>query len=310
MNSTVTENSPSSFDISYTIAALLTASCHGVGLCLMYHIDFKPVIQRIIIINLALTELLCCLVQAGLYIENLIDTDGWGQYPVTATMYLASMTFAFTSHKLVMLYLISDRFSDIFLNLRYAIYFTRRKVVRILSSLWVLSVCYGTVMGVCGALRINGGVLNNLRGLYYIHNLISVALDGTITIWAIITYVYFFVTVHKMAKADKMLQRMNNKQTRANLCLKFLLPFSMVANFLIFNVGSTITFEVAWESKAGKRDLLGRWAMFMLISGFLLDSILYVFLQRRIRDFLRSKMTRVLPIQSMSSTIALELTAM
>ena len=296
MNSTTTEEyTTSKFNIFYTIAALLTASFHVVGLCLMYFIDFKPAIQRIIIMNLALTELMCCLTQAGLYIENLVDAENWGRQPVLSTMYLVAMTFSFTSYKLVMLYLIMDRFSDIFLNLRYALYFDRKRVLKILSSLWICSACYGVIMGICGAIDITSGGLDKLRDLYQIHNIISVSLDGIIMLMAIITYVYFFIIVYKMVKADQALQRVKKLK---NIAMKFLLPFLMVANFLTFNVGSTIMFEMAWESEGDTRDKLGRWAMFMLISGFLLDSVLYIFLQRGIRDFLKSKMMRVQRINS------------
>merc|ERR1711962_1942005 len=105
------------------------------------------------------------------------------------------MTFSFTSYKLVMLYLIMDRFSDIFLNLRYALYFDRKRVLKILSSLWVCSACYGIIMGICGAIDVTSGGLDKLRDLYQIHNIISVSLDGIIMLMATITYVYFFIIV-------------------------------------------------------------------------------------------------------------------
>ena len=147
------------FNITY-FTLLLTSICHTIGLVVLWRVKSPAVNQRIIIINVALTELLFCINQLAYHAsKNILDQPSITQVKVNQILRL----IVYTANKLVMVHLTLDRFADIYLNLQYAIHFAKEKVIKMLVGIWTISAVYGVVLGVLMEVTTPANIISRCR---------------------------------------------------------------------------------------------------------------------------------------------------
>lgn len=280
------------FFIMGTSMTLTAAVLHILGLIVLFYIK-SPISnqnQITIMINLALTEFIFCLNLGILFMFKILNTDFF-KGSVLETLNLSVEMFSFTSNKLVMLVIITDRFFDIYLNIKYAVYFTRKRIKYTLFIIWFICALYAAGQGVF----VHTNCYTS-RGAWTIQNYISFPLDAIILLSAILTYIYFYMKVNAILQslaAVKNLrspQNMEDTQTTTRLGMKFLLPFLIIFTYLLCNVTATALFIIRRNYYLGTRhsSVLLQVAWTAEVIGFLSDAVLYVFLQRNVRLFITS----------------------
>ena len=247
--------------------------------------------QRLIIINLAISELLFCLNQMVYYgARKLMEKPS----VLLVKINLPIKMFALTANEFIMLCLIFDRFADIYLHLKYAIYFTKRRTVYILSTIWVLSAIYGTALGVFGHI-LSPGVYPTIHN--DANNYVSIVLDIVITISGIATFVYFYAIVYQIRKRDNARFGTKTGPRRRHPSLKFIVPFFMVVTYIMFNAMSTMISWFAFVCRKrgslyySKYFLLMHISWVLVVVGYLSDALLYIFFQKKVRSYLLMHMT-------------------
>ena len=264
------ETPPPWFHITYFSSTLLIFICHVIGLIILWRVKSPAVNQRIIIINLAASEMLFCANQLVYYASK----DIFDQPTITLVKVNQPLRFiVYTANKLVMIHLILDRFADIYLNIKYALYFTQEKVIKILASIWIMCVVYGVTLGVLMEVFTKDREYPKFQ--YLVNIVVSIVLDALITFLAVGTFSYFLYKVRKIMTRDN-LSNGNNMQNRKSYSKqKFLVPFLMIATYVAFNVTGT------WlVTLYGIDPVLYYVAWLMVGFGYLTDAILYVFLQK------------------------------
>ena len=276
------------FSITYFTLTLLAFICHIIGLVVLWRVKSPAVNQRIIIINLALTELLFCANQLAYYAEKKIfSPPSVSSVKVNQTL----RSIVHTANKLVMIHLTLDRFADIYLNLKYALHFSRERVIKILSAIWIVSIVYGVTLGII--MEVFTPTSTYPRVHYQVTIPVSIVLDIIITLSAIGTYSYLFYKVRSIMNRDTSSNGNNTENKRSHPSLKFLVPFLMIATYLAFNVSGTVISIISDTLYANSKT--GHWlfhvSWLMIGFGYLTDAILYIFLQKDVRSFITSFIT-------------------
>ena len=267
------------YSISYFTLTLITFVCHSIGLVVLMRVKSAAVNQRIIIINLALTEILFCANQLAYYAaKNIFHRPSIPLVKVNQTV----RPIFHTANKLVMIHLTLDRFADIYLSLKYALYFSRKQVIKILGAIWIASIAYGVILGIIMEVFTPHGEYPTIN--YKVNFFVSVVLDIFITLSAVCTYSYLFHKVRNIMTRDITLNNTKNRSTHPRI--KFLIPLLMIATYLAFNVTGTFIQTVAEKKGERERILLIHIAWFMIGFGYLTDAALYVFLQKDVRSFI------------------------
>ena len=274
------------FHGSYLLLITLTFALHVLGLLIFIRIRSSDSNQKLIIINLAVTELIFCINQIIYYGgKRMFQQPSVLLVKVTMPLRL----FAFTTNKLIMIHLIFDRFAEIFLNLKYVLYFTKKRVMQTLFLIWLFSGMYAFILGIVGHMKTPHSI-PNIHSV--VNNHLSMALDLIITISALATFSYFYTRVIKVVKRNQVHGDDNPHIKQKHPSLKFIIPLFMVASYLLFNVTATIFAYAAFHY--GKHGLvyIDRYIMLTHVSwmltmiGYLTDAVLYIFLQKKVRDFL------------------------
>ena len=263
-------------DKSYISIAALTCIVHIIGLVVLIRVKSPNANQKFIVINLAFTEMLFCLNQVIHFAwKGLAETANFKRTKATMTLRL----FFFTTNKVVMLCLILDRFFDILLNLKYALYFTKKKIVTVMVVAWTTCAIYSVTVGVLDSLRnpLEFPKLHKNVNIY-----VSLVLDALIVICATTTYLYFYLKV----KAILRKRHCNSTNQAQSSSFKFTIPFLLVATYVVFNVAGTLMVEFSGEGRGTYQRPLRLSGWNLVAVSYLSDGLLYVFLQKNVRRYI------------------------
>ena len=259
--------------------ATISSVFHIIGFFLLLLVRYEPANQRLITINLSVTECFFSMFHIAVYTGLMADCNKNRDClaiddSVTVLLLMAN--------KLTMVHLILDRLLAIKLHLKYPLYFTQKLVKKMAISIWVISVVYSMIVGIVWKLEISRFVLD---GLYYV----LVATDALITITAILTYFHLYKKVRDIRRKDRSasvtvtslpLKDMSKVSMR-----KFLVPCLMILSYLLFNCTST-GILVAKDYYESKMVLLSDIAHLLLFIGWISDACIYIIYQRSIRKHL------------------------
>ena len=260
------------FASGYSLAALL----HLVGLLLLVKVKTKFRNQQMITIHLAISEIFNCLFQVSVSVSALAQSRLYEWYLVLQLF----IFFSGVSSKLIMMYLTMDRMFDIFLHMRYPIYFTKRCVMIVLSVLWLLSFTVGIT---CTILQLN--ILNVAirKNIYEIRTYLFFTLDVLITVNAIIIYICLYI---KVTAAQRSTHYAAGQSRRQNPLAKFVVPCILVLTYIIFNVtGSAFKMFHFWNPR---KIIFVNASALLVMLGWISDACVYVFAQKDVRLYLIS----------------------
>ena len=196
-----------SFAIPYFTLTLLTFVCHIIGLVVSLRVKSPTAMnQRIIAINLALTEILFCANQLAFYAgKNIVENPSIPLVKMNQTLQL----IVHTANKLIMIHLTFDRFTDIYLHLKYALPCLGR-VIKILAAVWIISIVYGIVLGIIMEVMTPPDKYPKIQIL--VNNYVSFVVDTLLTLSAVGSYSYLFYKVRNIMARNII---SNNTQKRS-----------------------------------------------------------------------------------------------
>ena len=260
------------------------AFTHLVGLLLLYRVKFQPVNQRIVIIHLAVTELCTNISQTIVY--TLLMTGRCERKSVCDYVDRFIYSFVAGTTKLIMIYITCDRLLEIVMHLRYPIYFTKERVKKIILFLWTFS-----------------GIFAFITVLIYMFNIATLKLTGTIRysilitkdfvifITAFMTYSFLYLKVKRFHALDQSQMR-TRKCSKTSQNSKFLLPCLVIATYLMFNTTGDVLIiynrYFADEGQTYTKSIISEVAHWLWILGWISDGILYIFMQKSIKEKLKS----------------------
>ena len=246
------------------------------GLCLLIKVKGIPQNQRLLLANLSATELvlnLFLLVKQCLALNNM-------QKIFPDTIEVIFKVFLYTNLRLAVIHIITDRFLEIRLNIKYALYVTYKRFKAILISTLLLSVVFTMAMTIHYTLQ------RNSYFVFQILNRTLLVLDTLILILATATYVYFFLIVLKFNGPIHPHSGGSNStsETVKISVRKFKVPFLVILSFILFNFTSTIVFVILREVENSEQlsSILVDVGELLDIIGFLSDSCIYILFQKQI----------------------------
>ena len=275
--------------IFYLSSASLSSLFHLCGIMLLYRMTGTPNNQKLLIINLSCSELLFSLELSAHTILKMLNSYKHPAFVIFDWIVILTST---TANKLLILYLVLDRFADIYLHMRYPLFFTKTRVVKILVALWMFAFVHGTVTSVVAIWANDFKDPLEVESEYVqSYNYFTLIIDAAITVSAVTTYLYFYSKVSSIVKRTKSQAKQRHQGMNRNQMKKFLIPFLMVATYLMFNVSSNVLFTIRRQWKSLKEDIIRillslGWTFTMV--GYISDAVLYIFLQKSVRNSIAS----------------------
>ena len=242
----------------------VTSICHVLGLFLLFKTKYSLPNQRLTIINLSMTELLTSIKHV---VVTALFASGINSSALTFINNFLDISLV-TLIRLVVLYIIVDRFLHIYLNIKYTLYISPKKLKCIICIMWVFSWCFGitwTLIIWCKLVS-----MHNIKFI-----LANVLLFGDIMIIssAIVTYVHLYLRVRNINESTNSRGSTGVKTLFNN----FGVPCLMVLTYILFNISATVMRVFREYDIPYVLDIIG----------FLSDSLIYVFLQKRMRHMLK-----------------------
>ena len=275
----------------------VVALSHLVGLCLLCRAKNGLENQKAITMNLAVSELLNSLYQVFINAKMLT-----GRLNMVWTYIDACFAiFLLLNNRFVMVHMITDRFLDIYLNLKYQLIFTKGKLQMVMFGIWIFSAVVGVTVTLVGIYK---------TGFFALEGVISYtffALDILITILATSTFIYFHYKISQLKKRERSMRPSgyNNRDTHQNSAQRsrrFFVPGLMILSYLVLNVSAAVVimavqfmpFNSSWLIMYEVSNLL-------IILGFFSDSCIYIFAQKSVRSQIKGK---ILPQKSTGTSIS------
>ena len=167
------------------IGVSLVVLIHLVGILLLCKSKNELPNQRFLVLNLAVVEMLCgCYM---LMIFSVITSGIEWRVNVLYCVTIFGETLLYTRVRLAVLHIIMDRFMEIYLNIKYPIYVTRKCSISVASLSWIFSATPAATSVIL--LDFQGRKTAHKFAIYSL-----LCLDILIFSSAIITYMYFYNT--------------------------------------------------------------------------------------------------------------------
>lgn len=266
----------------------LTGILHGVGLYLVSKTKIPPCNQRPLIMNLALIELVGS--WYSVFTDVVVLCREWNVYWEHIHVFFVFVLY--TVIRLAVLNIIIDRLLDIFFNLKYPLYVTKNTIFWILTVEWIVIASAAVVFTLLVIFNICP-----LHDFYYFLVYFHLSLDILITLVAMVTYIYFYFRVRSIMSTHQEVATRNKKMAWRN----FRVPLFMVISYILFNVTATVLKVVALQefieqSKEYTKHyiLLAGLSAILDTLGWISDALIYVFLQKKIRDVVTSHMQKLI----------------
>ena len=254
--------------------------------------------QRMFLLHLSLSESFLTFIEMGKRIIYIITNSEHTM--VTEYMTVVQFSSAAMVYLFIMIYLTVDRFFELYLNIRYPVYWSEKKTKRLLMVTWIVFVVLALIL----SLLYNYQSID-YKWLFYIYIWpITEAVFLAIAFW---TYGYIIRKLYISNKSTNALRASihqlsinnNNAITPAvpnqpNLTKSaFYLPTLLILTFVLLQVvpDLTILLVVLSGNVVPDHVLTGVFMTYMV--SILLDAIIYIFLSPYVKEMLIKKLIRM-----------------
>lgn len=182
------------FDILMVVTNLIVGALHVIGFWLLYVTKKTQMSrnQKIFLMNLSLSEFCLCVLAA---VEKLLDF--FEETTVRPYLLIINYTIAPLNLFLVMMFLTVDRFFEVYLNLRYPLYWSGKQSRTAMAITWFFSIISGIVAIVYPQPE------SHLWCLFYLY--IYPTCDFIYIFTAAVTYGYILRKINTNKKTEKQL---------------------------------------------------------------------------------------------------------
>ena len=180
--------------------------------------------------------------------------------------YLSILSYSF------MILLTSDRFLVFYLNMKYPIYCTPKKFLKIIFSMVVVPMVLVLIL----ALAVQFEIINILK-VFTIAQYVYISVDTFYITIVIVTYAYIFVKYKRWKKLRKNMPftRETNKDH-----FKLKVPTLVIATFVLCSVCPNFLGIFIKNSPQDRFSIESEISHIMYILGWIADPLIYVFTQR------------------------------
>ena len=265
-------------DITFLVAYSIVAIIHITGLTLLCKASCSLPNQRLLVQNLAATELLFCLTMLTDSIVVLSETGDTALFDYFSGFFV---TLCNIELRLSILHIIIDRFIEIYMNIKYPLYVTRKRILALVVFHWSIS----AVSAMIDVILVAVDVPHAYKQIGFYSFL---ALDLTILISSLTTYIYFFKKVRRIRRVEDNGRGQLPESVLNLLIKKFKQPCYIVITYICFNLSSTLIYISSYHAQEpGQFRILYVSSTVLTLVGFISDAAIYVFANRNVRTLLR-----------------------
>ena len=270
---------------------MLNILLHSLGIYLLSRLHSREV-QEIYLINLSASEILGNVSELlTRRIPKLLTFTDATLNAVKNIQEFASIvnaTLISITYYLAMAYITADKLLDIFLNIKYVIYWNKVRAKYLLLLTWVFSVsiCLSTSLGYY------------FEGFAYktqIRKFFMTPFDILFIALAVITYIFIFKKFHQTRAIPKPSFRSNVIRTRTCWYVfrysRFFVSVLLILTFVLFMVVPDLIL-LFWEmvDNGEHTSALRDFTMILYQFSYLSDALIYLFMHRPITLYLWKKM--------------------
>lgn len=288
--------------ITYTISFML----HCIGLCLLCFRGTRTgKNQKIFLMNLSASEICICLTGA---LQCLFSKQYGEDHLAYKLSTVSCLTFALPYY-MIMISLTVDRFGEVYMNIRYHLYWSTRLTRYLMATIWLINTTL-LVVSLIKLLKNANATSQYLKRLYYIY--IYQTADIIFLIIAVVTYVYITKKLVKNRKLSStsvsislsteqsILFNENNEiilplhsnhathsiQRKSNVMRRrrFLLPTLLVVTFIMFVVVPDMVNFFVHNYSPEQEPLFRTICEVAYGLGYLSDATIYVLLSIPFRN--------------------------
>lgn len=274
-----------------------TLCLHSVGLVLLYMVRSKIVetsfIQYVYIVNLSVVELLSSL----LYVLHTVLIVN-GKPALLFYIHCLQNGGVFVWYTLVMIMLTFDRFLEVYLNIRYYIFWSLKKTIVVLVMIAVIPLAFTLYLF----------TIKDKRDLFRLLTFYCWPIcECSFIVVALATYGYFLKKIksHRVTQQSLSLQQ-SNIETQATSDLSasvqrsasrfrqaargFTLPTLLISTYLIFWVFPDMFYLVSILHEKTYPAAVQSVFTVMYMLAFASDAVIYIFGYKPVRNLLRKKL--------------------
>ena len=263
---------------------------HITGLILLHKHDDRDIYgtQKYLITTLSLTEmsfLVITVVRDYIFYKTDLPFHLGMIVSNYKTLVLADMYY------LTMFGITIDRFLQIFLNLKYDLYWNMKKTKKVLLiSFILLNLLYFTYLSVILASEKYDLPLKVFKNF---HTYVTPIYYTTFLITAAAVYFYIFGKIYKNQKAHERCKRdINSEKDNANKkssYAKYLTPFWIIVTFIMFQILPDILLTIKLLYPLPYHEKFRTAIVVLIRIGFIADPIIYIYSL----EFVKNKMRRI-----------------
>lgn len=255
------------------IILLSVAFClHIIGItCLLKHTP-KNKNQKVILLSLSITEISIIIINVCSEVFHFVEHRNL--HNTNSSVYFFFLTWFVTSFCMVMIVLVVDRLLCVVSHLKYRYYVTPKKLLSTIVGLWTI----------CAFPSIPHLLYNQTDPEMALYTKIFLpALSCFYTLLAIFVYV---VIGYKLYRREKVLSRNRESQKSFLRKKQTLIPLCIIVSFILLVL--TPEFVTIWTvdnvdniTDSGNIEMV---LAFLWYSGFIVDPVIYVFLNQSLRN--------------------------
>jgi len=279
----MTDYVPSSVDIAlgYILFVLhsIAISLHLLGIFLLSQQIKKDRSHQVpIMLNLSIAEIFMSVfdVAYNIMIVNGVDEN------ISIYVYTVQCTCFVVSCFLILTLLTLDRFFEVYLNITYPVFFTRRVVYMCLLSCWLIGFSLGILL--CS--------LRYAIGIDTLDVVFKVLFPGFEIIFfssAVITYSYIYSKFRKLSR-DPIRNASSSQSLKKR---KFFVPTLIIFTFFWFAIiPDQLHLFLFYIYGIGSTTFLNA-ILLLYVIGFICDAVIYIFFQKTTYKILRKFLRRI-----------------
>lgn len=275
---------PVTLNIILMVLNVANVLCHSIGINLLNQLKRNGVesVQNIYVKNLSIAELFLNTVVLLDRFSKIFPRNPAVAYIISKVHYYL-LILVFTGIALVyyfmMFYLTLDKLFEVYLNLRYAVYWNERKAGRLVKTTWLFGLVTSLSISIAHAYN---GFCFEFNFSMYVYPLLNISFILT----AVTVYCYLF-HVYKETRNIPIVQG-SGHVTKPKLYdvfrgSTFYIPVCLILSFLVLFVIPSLVFGVygITKGKLSQTMVVGLWIC--EATSTLVDAFIYVFMMKAVR---------------------------
>lgn len=263
------------------VLLIIAVFLHVLGIYLLIAIRNRRSIQDVIIMSFSITEIFMACFDVT---ENIMSR--WC-HKLDKNMNLVTITSCslfVIPNFLILIVLTLNRFFEVYLNIKYEIYFDKRKIRYMLMGCWGSGIAVGCVL-------IPLRILDHQIG-YIIFKYMFPIIQGVVLLIAIPVYIYIYNRIKENHRSIPQPRIAGQSPPPAIKRKKFFLPFLIILSFFLFVVIPDITNLLLFYVYETGVHWHAQVLYIFYTCGYTCDALLYIFLQKHLRERCKRELQR------------------